>query len=76
MGVYFSNNQSKNMKCTVCSLDINMSNNCAYLEIKCSDCNKRIKGYYHSNCLSSHIDKLQSNFVCTHCISNNHNSNL
>lgn len=67
MGNFSSIDKSEQKKCGICDLVIETG--CVYLDIVCSKCKERCKGYYHSDCLHNYnIENIKRNcFICPKC---------
>ena len=67
MGNYFSNNQAetKTTKCSICN---NIEDNFIFIDLECSKCKERSKGFYHKECFRKYV-KLEENenFICPKC---------
>ncbi len=66
MGNYFSNTiePEQEMKCVICNERTEKKD---YIDLGCSTCNKRIKGYYHSVCLHNYIHEANGLLLCFNC---------
>jgi len=60
MGNYFSHDQSNNLKCTLCNGAFENNNFNSYIDMKFPDCDERLKGYFHHECL----DKVIQSNMC------------
>ena len=64
MGNYFSSDSLESKKCAICNMYIESA--WSYMDIQCSKCKERCKGYYDTNCLHTYnIENIKDNcFTC------------
>ena len=67
MGNYFSSDPLEPKKCSICNMPIEST--WSYMDIQCSKCKERCKGYYHNDCLHTYnIENIKENcFTCPKC---------
>ena len=69
MGNNISNGISNDeIKCDICNSLITKRYD--YIDMVCSNCNKRCKEYYHSDCFSNYLNTIIANnkFMCQNCL--------
>lgn len=69
MGNNFSNaiELEQEIKCFICNETTDKKD---YIDLGCSQCKKRMKGYYHSVCLHNYIHEANGIFLCFNCKKN------
>lgn len=70
MGNFLSSDSEFNI-CLICNKDITDRNNKTFLDMECSKCKQRSKGYYHNACFKNYLDRYKnslSSFTCVSCI--------